>query len=163
MGGRKMRYTCFETPVGELTVIGDEAGIQTIYIETALNKRKLKMQKEWIRDDYFFESVHQQLEAYFSGTLRQFEVTLNPQGTPFQKRVWQALQEIPYGETRTYGEIAAIIGSPTASRAVGAANGKNPIPIIIPCHRVIGQNGKLTGFAFGLEMKSALLGLEQQG
>lgn len=161
IGGVEMKYTSFETKFGMITVIGDENGIQVIHIETPESKRTLTLAADWQRDDFFFDEVKRQLVEYFDGQRKTFDVKLNPQGTVFQKRVWHALQAIPYGETRTYGEIAAAIEMSTASRAVGAANGRNPIPIIIPCHRVIGQNGKLTGFAFGLDMKRQLLGLEQ--
>ena len=101
-----------------------------------------------------------QLREYFAGQRRSFQLPLAPQGTPFQQQVWQALAEIPYGETRTYGEIAEAIGRKGASRAVGAANHRNPLPIFIPCHRVIGANGSLTGYAGGLETKRFLLALE---
>ena len=101
-----------------------------------------------------------QLREYFAGTRRTFDLPLAPRGTAFQQRVWAALRAIPYGETCTYGELAAAIGSPSASRAVGMANHHNPIPIVIPCHRVIGANGTLTGYAGGLEIKRKLLALE---
>jgi methylated-DNA-[protein]-cysteine S-methyltransferase len=106
--------------------------------------------------------VKQQLEEYFSGTRQRFELPLAPRGTDFRQRVWLALGNIPYGETRTYGEIARAVGSEKASRAVGMACKCNPIPIIIPCHRVVGAAGKLTGYALGLEMKQALLALEKK-
>lgn len=104
--------------------------------------------------------VSSQLQAYFRGTLRSFDMPLDMRGTPFQREVWQALTAIPFGETRSYGQIAAQIGRPKAVRAVGAANGANPVPIIVPCHRVIGSNGKLTGYAGGLALKQQLLALE---
>lgn len=104
-----------------------------------------------------------QLRAYFAGAAREFHLSLDLQGTDFQKRVWRELLEIPYGETRSYGQIAAAIGSPDAVRAVGAANGANPIPIVVPCHRVIGASGKLTGYGGGLELKRRLLELERPG
>lgn len=105
------------------------------------------------------DAVHQ-LDAYFAGDLRHFELPLRPDGTPFQLRVWEELRRIPYGETRSYRDVARSIGSPEAVRAVGAANGRNPIPIVVPCHRVIGANGKLTGFGGGLDVKQLLLDLE---
>ncbi len=101
-----------------------------------------------------------QLDSYFAGELRYFDLPLRPEGTPFQLRVWEELRRIPYGETRSYREVARAIGSPEAVRAVGAANGQNPIPIVVPCHRVIGANGKLTGFGGGLDVKRLLLDLE---
>ena len=104
-----------------------------------------------------------QLEQYFSGTLRSFALPLRPEGTPFQQKVWAALLQIPWGETRTYCQVAAMIGQPKACRAVGMANNRNPLPIFIPCHRVIGANGQLTGYAGGLSAKERLLALEQGG
>ena len=106
------------------------------------------------------DAAEAQLREYFAGTRRTFDLPLAPRGTAFQQRVWAALRAIPYGETRTYGELAAAIGSPSASRAVGMANHHNPIPIVIPCHRVIGANGTLTGYTGGLEIKRKLLALE---
>jgi methylated-DNA-[protein]-cysteine S-methyltransferase len=107
-----------------------------------------------------FREVIAQLEAYFAGELRRFDLPLAPEGTPFQREVWSALTAIPYGETVSYGELARRLGRPAASRAVGAANGQNPIPIVIPCHRVIGADGSLTGFGGGLAIKRRLLDLE---
>jgi methylated-DNA-[protein]-cysteine S-methyltransferase len=115
----------------------------------------------WERDDTAFSDAVEQLEAYFAGERREFDVELDPVGTDFQRRVWDALLTIPYGETRSYGYIAEQIGAPGASRAVGLANGRNPIGIIVPCHRVIGANGSLTGYGGGLERKQLLLDLER--
>ena len=111
------------------------------------------------RSDHL-DRAQEQLASYFAGRLRRFAVPLDPRGTPFQRQVWAALAAIPYGETRSYGAVAAAIGQPTASRAVGAANGRNPVSIIVPCHRVVGSGGGLTGFAGGLEAKRRLLSLE---
>ena len=113
------------------------------------------------RDDRALRSVVRELTAYFAGELREFSLPLAPVGTPFQLDVWNALRAIPYGETRSYGELAERIGRPKAVRAVGAANGANPLPIVVPCHRVIGSNGTLTGFGGGLPLKQALLALER--
>lgn len=107
------------------------------------------------------ERARAEIEAYFAGRRRTFDLPLAPAGTPFQQRVWRALQEIPYGECRSYGAVAAAVGAPKASRAVGMANCRNPLPVLIPCHRVIGANGRLTGYAGGLEKKELLLNLEQ--
>jgi methylated-DNA-[protein]-cysteine S-methyltransferase len=107
------------------------------------------------------DTVRKQLDAYFAGKLRAFDVALAPKGTPFQQKVWAALLTIPYGATRSYGQQAAAVGNPAASRAVGLANGRNPISVIIPCHRVIGANGSLTGYGGGMERKQLLLDLEQ--
>jgi methylated-DNA-[protein]-cysteine S-methyltransferase len=122
----------------------------------------MRHQDIWRPDDRAFPEVKRQLLAYFSGELTSFELSLSPQGTEFQRQVWQALRTIPYGQTRSYGDVAKQIGRPLASRAVGAANGRNPLPIVIPCHRVIGSTGTLTGFGGGLEAKATLLRLEQR-
>lgn len=116
---------------------------------------------EWQLDPSSFEEVKRQLDQYFKGRLKSFDLELKTGGTPFQQQVWQALAKIPYGSTISYGDLAVQIGNPKAVRAVGLANGKNPIPIIIPCHRVIGKNGSLTGFGGGLDVKRFLLELEQ--
>ena len=123
-------------------------------------KRPARLKTEWERQDAGFSEVVDQLDAYFSGELTHFDLPLRPSGTAFQQQVYGALQEIPYGATTTYGAIARKIGRPRAVRAVGAANGRNPIPIIIPCHRVIGADGSLTGFGGGLEIKKFLLDVE---
>jgi methylated-DNA-[protein]-cysteine S-methyltransferase len=115
-----------------------------------------------IEDASAFAEPIRQLRAYFAGELEAFDLPLAPQGTPFQQKVWEELCKIPYGETTSYGELAKRIGNPNASRAVGLANGSNPIPIIIPCHRVIGSNGKLTGYGGGLPIKEKLLALERR-
>ena len=122
--------------------------------------RPAKPAEGWRRARRPFRDVIIQLDAYFAGRLRRFELPLAPEGTPFQREVWSALTTIPYGETVSYGELARRVGRPAASRAVGAANGRNPIPIIIPCHRVIGADGTLTGFGGGLPIKRRLLQLE---
>jgi methylated-DNA-[protein]-cysteine S-methyltransferase len=116
---------------------------------------------DWNKRDDDFDDVVTQLQEYFAGTRRQFDLPLAPEGTPFQQRVWRALLEIPYGETISYGELAGQIGQRNASRAVGLANGSNPLSIVIPCHRVIGANGKLTGYGGGLPNKERLLALER--
>jgi len=125
-------------------------------------KARTRHEADWERSDAPFIEVIRQLNAYFEGELRDFDVALAPQGTAFQQSVWLALTKIPYGSTCSYGAIAEAVGKPKASRAVGAANGQNPIPIIIPCHRVIGSTGKLTGFGGGLAAKVTLLDLEQR-
>lgn len=153
-------YTYCDSPLGALLLAGDGKRLHLIGFPEG--KGRMRHQPEWQRDDNAFKEVRQQLEAYFAGELQRFDLALAPEGTDFQKAVWQALTTIPYGATRSYGEIAQQIGRPKASRAVGAANGQNPIPIIIPCHRVIGSTGKLTGFGGGLAAKETLLGLEQR-
>ena len=140
-------YTYMSTPIGQLLLAGDEQALQLIGFPQGSGHRT--PQSEWREDKQPFHEVIRQLEAYFSGESAVFDLPLQPQGTLFQRSVWQALLEIPYGTTTSYGELAKKIGKPKAVRAVGAANGANPIPIVIPCHRVIGSNGKLTGFGGG--------------
>ena len=130
-------------------------------VRFAIKGQTTVTEKSWVEDNTIFPDVVSQLGQYFEGRLKQFELDLHPKGTDFQKKVWQALLAIPYGTTVSYGEIARRIENPKACRAVGLANRSNPIPIIIPCHRVIGKNGKLTGFASGLDIKQALLDLER--
>ena len=156
----KMYYTKFDTPIGGIVLIGDENGLGVLHIETSETARKANITSECVRNDDFFCEIKRQLDLYFESKLTNFSVKLNPKGSEFQKNVWNALSQIPFGKLVTYGEIANWVGNPKASRAVGAANGKNPIPIIVPCHRVIGSNGKLTGFAYGLEIKQKLIDIE---
>lgn len=153
-----MYYHIVKSPLGPILLAGDEKGLK--YVNFMKGKKKLEVPDGWQENKEFFRDVSRQLEAYFSGKLNSFDIKLAPEGTEFQKSVWKALCEIPYGETRTYGEIAKNIGNPKASRAVGLANNRNPIAIIVPCHRVIGANGKLTGYASGLDIKAFLLRLE---
>lgn len=150
------------SPVGELTLIASDTGLAAILWETDSPERVQLTPRR--RDDQhpLLCRTEQQLSEYFAGQRRVFEVPLDFHGTPFQQGVWQALLTIPYGETRTYAQIADQLGRPTATRAVGAANGRNPISIITPCHRVIGSNGRLTGFAGGLAAKQYLLDLESR-
>jgi methylated-DNA-[protein]-cysteine S-methyltransferase len=124
-------------------------------------RNPVPIQPRWQRDDDAFAETRRQLEEYFAGERTSFDLPLDMHGHEFERRVWAALRQIPYGETVSYGEIAERIGAPGAARAVGLANGRNPVAIIVPCHRVIGANGKLTGFGGGLPMKRALLDLEQ--
>jgi methylated-DNA-[protein]-cysteine S-methyltransferase len=150
-----LRYTFTETPIGAILIAGDGEAIVETYFAGA------KPKPDWIRDDDdVLREAADQLQAYFAGDLREFDLPLAPRGTEFQQSVWSALQQIPYGETTTYSTIAERIGRPAAVRAVGAANGANPIPIVIPCHRVIGSNGSMTGFGGGIGVKRRLLALE---
>ncbi|HEX8814411.1 MAG TPA: methylated-DNA--[protein]-cysteine S-methyltransferase [Terriglobales bacterium] len=149
-----------ESPVGPLLLAGDEAGLRRIIF---LNGRDRKYaDPNWTSDASAFAEPIRQLNAYFTGELEAFDLPLSPQGTAFQLEVWRKLCEIPFGETMSYGELAKEIGNPKACRAVGLANGANPIPIVIPCHRVIGSNGKLTGYGGGMEIKEKLLALEKR-
>ena len=154
------RFKKMFSPVGELTLVASEAGLVAVLWENDDPDRVRLGEMSEAGDDAILVAVEAQLRDYFAGTLTRFTVPLDFQGTDFQKSVWAALLTIPFGETRSYGEIARQIGHPSASRAVGAANGRNPISIIAPCHRVIGTNGSLTGFAGGLAAKELLLGLE---
>ena len=158
-----MYYSSFETDICRLTLVGDEQGLKRIHLKNKSSDKVLRIEASWIENDDFFSQARKQLLAYFKGELKTFSLKLNPDGTEYQKRVWKALQTIPYGQTRSYKEIAIMTGNEKASRAVGMANGKNPLPIVVPCHRVIGSNGKLTGFAFGLELKKDIINLEKEG
>jgi methylated-DNA-[protein]-cysteine S-methyltransferase len=152
-------YTHVESPVGRLLLAGNPDGLRSVSF--AVSKRAETPQENWIADKAAFPEVIRQLRAYFAAELKEFDLPLAMDGTQFQLRVWRALQEIPYGGTTSYGQLAAKIGNPKAMRAVGLANGRNPIPIIVPCHRVLGSDGSLTGFGGGLENKQKLLALEQ--
>jgi methylated-DNA-[protein]-cysteine S-methyltransferase len=155
-----IRYRIIESPVGFITIAGDEDDtIVGVRMEDQAHPPADR--DEWERDDGGFPKVVDQLDAYFAGDLTDFDVTLRLEGTEFQRRVWAGLLEIPYGETISYGELATRIGQPTASRAVGLANGRNPVSIIVPCHRVIGSTGALTGYGGGLDRKRTLLDLER--
>jgi methylated-DNA-[protein]-cysteine S-methyltransferase len=147
-------YTYVDTPIGALLVAGEADSIVEIHFAGA------KPKADWRRDDDSLADAASQLHAYFDGKLRAFDLPLKTDGTEFQQTVWRALREIPYGETTTYSTIAKQIGKPAAVRAVGAANGANPIPIVIPCHRVIGASGSMTGFGGGIDVKKRLLALE---
>jgi methylated-DNA-[protein]-cysteine S-methyltransferase len=155
-----MDYRYLETPVGRLLLAGDGAGLQRIDFQEGRRPAE-PPDSSWRERADGFEDAVAQLAEYFAGSRRRFELSLAPEGTPFQLQVWRALQDIPYGVTISYAEVAARIGRPTASRAVGLANGSNPLPIVIPCHRVIGANGKLTGYGGGLPIKERLLALER--
>jgi len=156
-----MNYCYLETPVGTLLIAGDDAAIRRIYFPK--NGKPARPEPGWIESRRGpIAGAVRQLQEYFAGKRADFDLPLAPEGTEFQRAVWRCLQEIPYGETISYGELAKRVGNPKASRAVGAANGSNPIPIVIPCHRVIGSNGKLTGFGGGLPTKERLLALESR-
>lgn len=154
-------YDRFDTPIGPLTVAADENGVRHILF--AENRHDAKGREHWQRDADAVAEPRRQLLEYLHGKRRQFDLILAPAGTDFQLDVWQMLARIPFGSTWSYRELAERIGKPTATRAVGAANGRNPLPIVLPCHRVIGNNGALTGFGGGLPTKAALLRLEGIG
>jgi methylated-DNA-[protein]-cysteine S-methyltransferase len=155
-----LRFTTMPSPVGELTLVANDAGLTAVLWENDEPDRVRLGAMVEDGDDPILTHAARELAAYFAGTLTAFTVPLDFSGTEFQNSVWAALLTIPFGETRSYGEIARQIGRPAASRAVGAANGRNPISIIAPCHRVIGSDGALTGFAGGLAAKALLLGIE---
>ena len=154
-----MKYTYTRTPIGDLLLVGDEDGLAQIGFPEGSMRRD--PEPDWTRDDGAFPEAKRQLAEYFDGTRKSFDLRLKPTGTEFQLEVLAELSRIPYGETVSYRDIAERIGRPKAVRAVGAANGRNPLPIVIPCHRVIGADGSLTGFGGGLPTKQALLRLEQ--
>jgi methylated-DNA-[protein]-cysteine S-methyltransferase len=151
-------YTLFDSPIGELLAVGDGVSLAELHMQGG--RTRAPIDPSWVRDDDAFALVRQQLDEYFAGTRRTFELPLLMDGGAFEKRVWGELLAIPYGETASYGEIAERVGNPAAARAVGLANGRNPIAVIVPCHRVIGADGSLTGYGGGLERKRLLLDLE---
>ena len=155
-----MDYTTIESPVGPLFLAGNAGGLR--FISFAGKKRAVRPHREWTENPQPFAEVTRQLRAYFRAELTDFDVPLDMQGTEFQLRVWNRLLKIPHGETTSYGQLARRIGQPSAVRAVGLANGSNPIPIIVPCHRVIGSDGSLTGYGGGLSVKEKLLALESR-
>jgi methylated-DNA-[protein]-cysteine S-methyltransferase len=151
-------FTTADSPIGELLLVSDGNALTGLHMQGGRTRRSLD--PEWTRIDEPFAEVTRQLAEYFDGARTSFDLPLAPRGTGFQLEVWRALYRIPYGETRSYGQLATEIGHPDAARAVGKANGQNPIAVIVPCHRVIGADGSLTGFGGGLERKQTLLGLE---
>jgi methylated-DNA-[protein]-cysteine S-methyltransferase len=153
------RYCRIPSPIGELLLVGDRGKLSGLFV--ADHRRSPVIGPGWISDDEPFEQPRRQLGEYFDGTRTEFELDMDLAGTPFQVAVWRALLEVGYGETASYGEIARGIGRPAACRAVGAANGRNPISIVVPCHRVIGGNGTLTGYGWGTERKAWLLDHER--
>ena len=150
-----MTHTIIDSPIGPLTLVRSERGITGLYMPDHRPAPDEATFGE--RDDAGFADAAQQLGEYWAGERRAFDLDLDPDGSPFQLRVWEALRSIPYGETRSYGWMAASIGQPTAVRAVGLANSRNPISIVVPCHRVVGSTGSLTGYAGGVERKRFLL------
>jgi methylated-DNA-[protein]-cysteine S-methyltransferase len=153
-----MNYAYVDSPLGKVLIAGDDSGLKKIsFMEGSTAETP---HDDWTENPRALSQARKQLREYFAGKRKEFSLTLAPEGTPFQQRVWRELQRIPYGMTISYGDLARRVRKPTASRAVGAANGKNPLPIVIPCHRVIGASGDLTGFGGGLHLKVGLLTLE---
>jgi methylated-DNA-[protein]-cysteine S-methyltransferase len=153
-------YTCVDSPIGELLLVGDGSTLHGLVMQDG--RHPVEVDPGWERDDDAFADAREQLAEYFAGERTSFDVPVHLEGTDFQVRVWQALREIPYGTTISYGELARRVGRPTGARAVGAANGRNPVAVVVPCHRVIGADGSLTGFGGGTERKQLLLGLEAE-
>jgi methylated-DNA-[protein]-cysteine S-methyltransferase len=153
-----MLYTTFDSPIGELLLSGDGQALHGLYMQEG--RTAAAVRADWQRDDDAFTDVRAQLDEYFDGRRTDFDLPLAMAGSEFQRRVWRALEDIPYGETISYGEQARRLGPPATPRNVGAANGRNPISIIVPCHRVVGSDGSLTGYGGGLERKRMLLDLE---
>lgn len=153
-----IRWITIDSPIGRLTLAASASALHAIEFE---NNRHPQAREGWIAGDTtLLRQTALQLQEYFEGRRQTFELPVAPQGTAFQRAAWQALSAIPFGETRSYAQQAAALGRPTATRAVGAANGRNPLPIVLPCHRVIGTNGALTGFGGGIEVKRWLLAHE---
>ena len=154
----QLEYTYMDSPVGQLLLAGD--GEVLHYLSFPTGKMAMQPSHDWSLHRAAFKQARHQIDDYFAGQLKQFDLALAPQGTAFQMQVLGALQDIPFGQMRSYKDIAQAIDRPKAMRAVGAANGRNPIPLIIPCHRVVGADGSLTGFGGGIETKQFLLRLE---
>lgn len=155
-----MYYTVYQSKYCPIILVGDNKGLSKIYLQTGEGKQSVIIEPDWILNDNFFTEAVQQIEEYLAGERTEFNLRLNPTGTDYQKQVWRMLAKIPYGKVYSYKDIAELVGNPKASRAVGMANAKNPLPIIVPCHRVIGSSGKLTGYACGLKIKKILLDIE---
>jgi methylated-DNA-[protein]-cysteine S-methyltransferase len=153
-------HTVIDSPIGDLTLVGDDDGLVALYMVQQRHRPGPETFGE--PDATAFDAVREQLGEYFEGTRTDFDLPLSLHGTPFQLTVWHELLKIPYGETISYGELAARLGNPSASRAVGLANGKNPVSIVVPCHRVVGSKGDLTGYGGGIERKQHLLGFERK-
>jgi methylated-DNA-[protein]-cysteine S-methyltransferase len=156
---KQILYTTIESPIGELLLVGDQDALHGLYMQDGRKPKRIA--PDWQASAAPFADVTTQLEEYFAGARTSFDVSLAAEGAPFEREVWHALEAIPYGKTVSYGEIARRVGQPTAARAVGTANGRNPIAVIVPCHRVIGADGSLTGYGGGLERKRLLLELER--
>jgi methylated-DNA-[protein]-cysteine S-methyltransferase len=156
---QQILYTTMESPIGELLLVGDGDTLSGLYMQEG--RKPMTIATGWESSTEPFADVKRQLDEYFAGNRTIFDIPLAAEGAPFEREVWHALEEIPYGETVSYGEIARRVGQPTAARAVGTANGRNPIAVIVPCHRVIGADGTLTGYGGGLERKRLLLELER--
>lgn len=156
----KIRYATLPSPVGRLLFVGDGEAVVQLHMEDP--SKPPEVEELWLQDERAFSSPKEQLKAYFAGDLTEFDIHLDASGTTFQRRVWDALGRIPFGTTASYIDVARSIGAPKGARPVGAANARNPIAIVVPCHRVIGASGKLTGYAGGLDRKEKLLNHETE-
>ncbi|GGZ05387.1 methylated-DNA--protein-cysteine methyltransferase [Streptomyces poonensis] len=159
-GHTMKQHTVIDSPYGALTLVATDGVLSGLYMTD--QRHRPPEETFGVPDDTPFGEATEQLRAYFAGELKEFTLGLHLAGTPFQRTVWEELRRIPYGETRTYGELATTLGNPKASRAVGLANGRNPIGIIVPCHRVVGADGGLTGYGGGLPRKRRLLDFERE-
>jgi methylated-DNA-[protein]-cysteine S-methyltransferase len=157
--GDRDEWTVVATPVGEMMVIGDDDVLHFVHLPDSFHRRQFDSRRAGTPKAVV--TAAEQIDAYFAGTLKEFSLPLEPSGTDFQRRVWLALAAIPYGTTESYGQLATRVGNPKACRAVGLANGRNPLPLVLPCHRVIGANGSLTGYGGGLDLKKRLLDHER--
>ena len=155
-----MKYTQMQSALGPILLAGDDYSLKLINFQEG--NAPVEISSDWIEDESMYFDAVEQLQGYFAGELFEFDLKLSPEGTPFYLQVWDELIKIPYGETISYGELAQRVGKPNAARAVGTANGRNPLPIVIPCHRVIGADGSLTGYGGGINLKVALLELEKK-
>ena len=156
-----MYYTRFDTRFCEIILAGDERGLCHLHLNTGEGSRQFEISPAWKKEPAFFTDARDQILEYLNGSRHAFDVVLNPGGTDFQKKVWKQLRKIPYGSLVSYGEVAKDLGLENGARAVGGANGKNPLPLIIPCHRVVGADGSLAGFAHGTAIKKQLIELEK--
>ncbi|MEV6168552.1 methylated-DNA--[protein]-cysteine S-methyltransferase [Streptomyces sp. NPDC051954] len=156
----RKQHTVIDSPYGPLTLVAEDGTLCGLYMTDQRHRPPQESFGFGPHDDAVFAETEEQLDAYFAGELKEFTLELRLHGTPFQRTVWDQLRKIPYGETRSYGDLADALGNPGASRAVGVANGKNPIGIIVPCHRVVGADGSLTGYGGGLQRKQRLLDFE---
>ncbi|MFE6281816.1 methylated-DNA--[protein]-cysteine S-methyltransferase [Streptomyces sp. NPDC057877] len=157
------QHTIIDSPYGPLTLVADDGVLSGLYMTDQRHRPAEETfgPRAASPSETPFAAAEEQLEAYFAGALKEFTLELRLHGTPFQRAVWAELRDIPYGETRTYGDLAATLGNPNSSRAVGLANGRNPVGIIVPCHRVVGATGSLTGYGGGLDRKRRLLDFER--
>lgn len=160
MDSSEIVYAIIDSPLGGILVARNPVGLTRVNFQDG--SERISPPASWRMDPAALAEAADQLMAYFEGKLRKFKLSLSPGGTAFQRQVWEAMQAIPYGQTATYAGLARLVGRPQAARAVGSASSRNPLPVVVPCHRVVGSDGSLTGYAGGLHLKQALLSLERQ-